>query len=105
MDNRAGLDYILEKILTDSGISANVYFNPPESIKLLYPCIIYKLSDMNTVPANNMPYMQKNFYNVTLIHNDPDNVIKDKILNLPCCRFVNTFISDNLYHYVYKIYY
>ena len=41
MASRLELQDTLETILE----SRNVYFNPPESIKMNYPAIIYKLDD------------------------------------------------------------
>ena len=85
--------------------STNVYFNPPESIKLQYQCIIYNLDNKELVKADNVNYLKRNYYNVTLIHPDPVNKIQDMILDLPYCRFTSFYSSDDLNHYRYQIYY
>lgn len=83
----------------------NVYFQPPKNTQLSYPCIIYKLNKMDTKHANDRVYKKNNAYQVTLIHKDPDNTIKDKLLMFPKTKFNNFFVNDNLNHYVYTIYY
>lgn len=83
----------------------NVYFQPPESIKLQYPCIIYKLNDIDKRYANNKAYLFDKSYTLTYIDKNPDNVMTDKILKLPYCDFERTFQSDNLNHYVFRLYY
>lgn len=101
MASRLELQTKLETLLG----SRNVYFQPPENTKLSYPCIIYKLNKMDTKHADNKVYRKDNGYQLTLIHKDPDNTIKDDILQLPKARFANFFVNDNLNHYVYTIYY
>ena len=46
--DRLSLHNILVSILGTS----NVYFQPPTTITLKYPCIIYKLDDIEDVRAN-----------------------------------------------------
>lgn len=100
MESRLTLHKILKKILgTD-----NVYFQPPESIKLSYPCIIYNLDGTDNLIADNSNYIKNKKYEITLIHKDPDNDIWEKIENLEYCKFNNSFTNDNLYHYVFTIF-
>lgn len=97
--SRLGLDEILRSI------APNVYFQPPETIKIKYPCIVYSLDDIDTDYADNLPYMMTKRYQLTLITKDPDSELIDEIIILPKCRFVRSFTSDNLNHYVFEIYY
>lgn len=84
----------------------NVYFQPPESVKLVYPCIVYELSSGATTYANDMPYTFQRCYQVTIIDKDADSKLIDKLAyHFPKCRFNDSFVYDNLYHYVYTIYY
>lgn len=85
--------------------SENVYYQPPESIKLKYPCIIYELEDIDPRYADNIPYLKKRRYSVTVIDRDPDSSIRDKVSDLPSCGFERHFTSDNLYHYVFNLTY
>ena len=82
-----------------------VYFQPPESIKMQYPCIVYNRSSADSKYANNQLYLNKKRYTVTVIDKNPDSPIPDKIGRLPLCRFDRHFASDSLNHDVYTLYY
>lgn len=84
--------------------SKYVYYQPPESIKLQYPCIIYALSDIHTRNADDMHYTIHKSYTVTVISRDPDNTIAESILSYPRTRFDRRYVVDNLYHDVLTIY-
>ena len=84
--------------------SKQVYFQPPESIKLKYPCIIYNLDNVGYANADDLPYKENRRYSITLIHRDPDNDILEKFKTLKMCSFDRYFVSDNLHHYVYTLY-
>ena len=99
--NRIDLQTLLEEILG----SRNVYFQPPENTKLKYPCIIYKLSNLNSIKADNRDYLIHDKYEVTLIHRDPDNEIFRTIQALPKCSMDRSFVNDNLYHYAFTLFY
>lgn len=101
MGNRVQLQTILETLLG----SRNVYFQPPENFKLLYPCIIYKRNNVLIDFADDAPYNHKTQYNITVIDRDPDSEIPMNIAKLPMCRFERYYTADNLNHDVYNIYY
>lgn len=102
MNSRLDLQIQLETVLG----SRNVYFQPPETLKIKYPAIIYNLSDITTRRANNANYLKDKKYNTTLIHNDPDNEIVTELIDkFDYCSFDRAYVSDNLYHYVFEIYY
>lgn len=86
------------------GISENVYFQPPETVKMKYPCIVYELETVNTNFADNILYLYKDRYKVTVIDKDPDSEIADEISKLQYCVFDRHFTLDNLNHFVYLIY-
>lgn len=85
--------------------SSNIYFQPPTTLTMKYPCIIYKLDDVEVLHANDNRYWYMKRYLVTMVDRDPDTLIPDKILNLPYCAFENHFVADNLNHYIYSLYY
>ena len=85
--------------------SQNVYFNPPESLKMKYPCIAYNLDQKELVKADNINYLKRNYYNVTLIHPDPVNTIQDAIMEIPYTKFITFYSAEDLNHYRYQIYY
>lgn len=101
MDRRLKLQKLLESILQ----SDNVYFQPPPSIKLHYPCIIYTKSDINQIKADNKVYIRQVKYTVTLIGRELNSELVDKILNIPYCSYDRLFISDSLYHDVFNLFY
>lgn len=84
--------------------SSNVYFQPPSSVKMKYPCIVYSLDTINTRYANNNSYLHTKRYQVTVIDKDPDSLIPERILSLPFCSFDRGFTSDNLNHWVFSLY-
>lgn len=99
MGQRQKLNSILESIVP------NVYFQPPETVKLKYDCIIYKLEHIDKRPADNASYTLDDRYQLTYITRDPDSDIRHVIAELPKCRFTRSFTADNLNHYIYQIYY
>jgi hypothetical protein len=100
-----GLRLDLQELLVDLLGSDNVYFQPPESAKMQYPCIRYamdfKLSDW----ADGLPYKRDNRYLVTVIDRDPDSVIPDSVAALPRCVFDRFYTADNLNHHVFKLFF
>lgn len=81
-----------------------VFFQPPENVKLTYPCIIYNLDDIDKQNANNRPYRLSNMYAVMLITKDPDSELIQDIAKFEQCVFNRYYVADGLHHYVYKIY-
>ena len=107
MDKRLELHEILCGIvnITEPDGNRHVYFQPPESVKIKYPAIIYSRNDIDNRFANNDVYKQTYNYQVTVIDRDPDSEIVDKVSKLPTCRFNRHFVSDNLNHDVFILYY
>lgn len=101
MNRRLELHDILVGILG----SRYVYFQPPESIKMTYPCIVYGRSSADTIYASNKVYQHKKRYTVTVIDKNPDSDIPDKLLSLPLCKFDRHFNTNNLNHDIYTLYY
>ena len=101
MDSRPNLQAKLEEILGNK----NVYFQPPESLKLNFPAIVYKRSNIrNNFDGDNV-YTQSYFYEITVIDKRPDSKISRSLSLLPKIKFDRSFTSDNLYHDVFTIYY
>lgn len=98
--SRLKLHNILKQVLG----SDNAYFQPPESLKLKYPCIVYSISNVDTKYANNYPYKFNVCYQVTLISRDPDEETREKILKLQMCRYERSFKANDLNHDVFRIY-
>lgn len=85
----------------------HVYFQPPESKKLVYPCIKYERSSGLSEYADNKTYAYKQSYNIMRISKDPDSEdkIKQMLLHFPMSRFNTHYVKDNLNHDVIVIYY
>lgn len=83
----------------------HVYFQPNTNIRIAYPCIVYQLSDIDAKFADNIPYIHQRKYSLTVIDKDPDSMIVDKVAALPRCSFDRPYVADNLYHWVFTIYY
>lgn len=101
MGNRLDLHEIFCKILG----TRNAYYQPPESVKMKYPAIVYSREDIENTFADNEVYKQSLFYQVTVIDSDPDSEIVHKVSQLPMCIFDRHFASDNLNHDVFTICY
>lgn len=101
MGTRLQLQTLLETVLG----SRNVYFQPPESIRISYPAIVYSLSDIQQRFANDKTYHGWKRYNITYISTNPDDDMIDALLELPKCSFDRRFVSDNLYHNTFNLYY
>ncbi len=83
----------------------NVYFQPPPTIKMRYPCIIYKRDRLNTDFANNKPYKHKTRYQLTVVDPNPDSDIHEKVAALPMCSYDRFYTADNLNHDVYNLFF
>lgn len=101
MGLRLDLQTLLEAVLG----SDKVYFQPPASTTLTYPCIVYKRSGIKSLFGDNIPYFLAKEYTLTVIYKDPDSDLMDKVAKLPKCKLDRTFTSDNLYHAVFTINY
>lgn len=95
----------LHETLCDILGSRNVYYQPPESIRMKYPAIVYSRSRIDNTYANDDVYKQETSYSVTVIDEDPDSPIVEAMSLLPRCRFDRHFISDNLNHDTFTLYY
>lgn len=94
----------LQALLTTILGSKNVYFQPPDSSKMKFPCIVYQLDTVDTRYADNCDFVKYKRYQLTYIDGTPDMTVPDKLDALPLCTFNRFFTSENRNHYVYKIY-
>lgn len=101
MDRRLNLQNLLKNILE----SNNVYFQPPESIKLSYPCIIFQRSDIEQKHADNRTYNTMVRYSLILIGRSSESDIVEKILELPYCSYDRFYTADGLNHDAFTLYY
>ena len=94
MASRLELQSKLEELLGNR----NVYYQPPEDLKMEYPAIRYSLSTIQSRYADNAKYSNFNRYDVIVIDKRPDNKVIQKILELPLSSFDRHYVSNNLNH-------
>lgn len=99
--SRLDLQGFLETLLG----SRNVYFQPPATIRMAYPCIVYELDGVNSRHADDLSYLKDARYQVTLIDRDPDSKLFFRLMELPKCSFSSRFASDDLNHFVFTLYF
>lgn len=99
MGTRLDLDQYLRTL------TGHVYFQPPRNIQMSYPCIVYKLETPKVFHANNRPYVKKNRYSITYIDKNPESSVPGILEDLPLCSHDQNYVSDNLYHNVFTLYY
>lgn len=86
--------------------SRNVYYQPPASVTMNYPAIVYSKAWIKNERANNVnDYMKTVRYSITVIDRRPDNPAIDAMLTWPYCVYDRHYISDNLNHDVLTLYY
>lgn len=95
----------LQAIFEDLLGNSHVYFQPPESTKIVYPAIVYSRSDIRNNHAGNKVYLQHTAYRVTVITKDPDSIFVKKVSILPMCKFNRHYTANNLNHDVFTLYY
>lgn len=104
--NTGGMDDAIEVDgAFDPVTDANVYFQPPESQKLRYPCIKYSRNSGKTKFANDKPYTHRISYTVTVIDANPDSKLPGKVAMLPMCTFDRHYTANNFNHDVFTLYY
>lgn len=94
----------LHSLLVDLLGSDYVYFQPPESVKMNYPAIVYGLEDIENTHADDRVYLSQKLYWVQLIDKNPDSEFVDMIAHLPTCRFDRHYTSENLNHWRFLLY-
>lgn len=99
---RQELQALLKEVAGD-GVS--VYFQPPSSISMKYPAIVYQRDTADTRFANDKPYSFTLRYQITVIDRNPDSEIPDKVTELPMTSFERFFVADGLNHNVFMTYF
>ena len=86
--------------------SGNVYFQPPESISINYPAIIYERSDIKNVHADNVVYGSTCAYRITVVDSDPTSEIVDRLSKqYPKIKYNRHYVFNKLNHDVFTLYY
>lgn len=104
MGQRTDLQKSLEECMMRAGCEPHVYFQPPEGLKMTFPCIVYGRSHMDIEYANGFPYSYNWRDQLTVIDRNPVSRIVEEVAQLPKVRHDRIFTSQNLYHTVFTIY-
>jgi hypothetical protein len=95
----------LQQLFVEILGSDNVYFQPPPTVKMNYPCIVYTTDFLLSDWADDKPYLQSKRYLVTVIDRDPDSEIPGKIQALERCVYDRFYTAENLNHNVFKLFF
>lgn len=101
MGTRTELQYTLETLLG----SRQVYYQPPETVKMEYPAIVYQKESINTRHADDGKYSNMKRYTITVISKKPDELVLDMLLALQYCSYDRHYVIDNLHHDVFTLYF
>ena len=96
---------LLHNILKGLTGVEEAYFQPDGTVKMTYPCIVYERKDSLDFHADNILYVFKKRYTVTVIDRDPDSAIPDLVEALPLTKFDRFFTAAGLNHFVFNLYF
>lgn len=86
--------------------SRNVYFQPPGTVRMKYPCIRYTRDRGQHIKADNKTYIYRQAYQIMYIDPNPDNDIVDKLIeHFGEISYNRNYVADNLNHDVLVLYY
>lgn len=99
---RKELSFILKRIQGNE----NVYFQPPETIKMEYDAIVYSVSNIDIRRADNKAYSTHNKYTLICISRKKENPVVQRLIEeLPTCSYDRGYVKNNLYHEVLTVYF
>ena len=91
----------LHNVLLGFAGSGHVFFQPPPNVRISYPCFVYSLRDMNARFADDGPYIVSDWYDVTYITKDPDDLVVQNLVKIKGFVFNRWFAADDLNHYAF----
>lgn len=94
----------LRSIFVDEVGVKNVYFQPPSTVKMEFPCIVYEISAPDDEHADNQIYIDRLRWKVTLITRSPKPKEFTRLRYVQSCVFDRHYTADNLHHYAFEIY-
>jgi len=93
----------LHEILVSVLGSRNVYYQPPESVTMQYPAILYSRSDITNDFADDEVYNQHYSYKIVVIASDPDSEIVEKVSKIKYTKFERHYVANLLNHDVFSL--
>lgn len=94
-------DDIVSAIRKEAG--RHVYYQPPETIKMVYPCIIYDLDRDDLIHADDLAYVRHKRYSVLIVDRNPDSLLPDAFSDAFNAGMERHYTKDNLHHFAYTI--
>ena len=91
-------------LINQTGVE-HCYYSPPTGLRMKYPCLVYELAGELDTFADDISYLTRRRWGITVIDSNPDSEIPEKLKTLPFCRFDRFFASDNLNHFVFTLFY
>lgn len=96
----------LSKILRRIQGNDNIYFQPPETIKMEYDAIDYSISNKHIKRADNRAYLTYNKYTLICISHKKENPVVQKLIEeLPMCSYDRGYAQNNLWYDVLTVYF
>lgn len=95
-----------EKLCSILG-SRNVYYDPPENVKLQFDCIVYSLDQVQQAYANNGTYVLVTGYLLTIITRTPEaqtRIVGELMKTFSYVGWDRAYVIDHLHHAVVSIY-
>lgn len=82
------------------------YFQPPATVKMVYPCIVYNKTGKEKKLANDGIYLKVQEYQIMVIEVNPDSNTADTLEEyFQHCSINQYYTVDNLNHTTLTLYY
>ena len=81
------------------------YFQPPEDVKMEYPCVKYERDRIMGTFADNIPYEHRTRYQLIYISRDVDDTMVQTLARLPRCSHERFYVANQLNHDVFTIFF
>ena len=96
----------LQDILANIERGTKAYYQPPSTIEMQYPCIVYKDKPGEVLKADNAIYRYTNRYDLLYITRSPkQSIIQTMLSRFSYCSLSDIYVNDGLHHYAFTIYY
>ena len=103
--SRLQLREVLRGLMVELGLTPRTYYQPPKNTQMSYPCIVYKRDYQATSYADNEKYAHLKRWQLTIIDEDPDSGLPDKVETLQYTTFIRSYTADGLNHTIITIYF
>lgn len=94
----------VKSILDNVSEDLEVYYQPPANYKINYPAIIFNKTGGGYDFADDEVYSKQMEYDVKVIYKNPNEDFEESMSNIQFCSPTRSFVSNGLYHDVYKLY-